>query len=207
MKIKKLSKKKRSSKHFPQNKAGSITHGRSLLVLLSRTWNQNQNHKTHTSHLHSKAGHFNPQTIHKCLKSPLGNAVHSHVQAVKEGKDAGGVNHPTCQDTEDTFNLLLHQCGPMLAQSWSLCKPLVGRTRGRNAMEVLMEPNRLTSTMWRKSSMLLHSISAISEIPALFTTAHRPAKKFTGHVTLQKKQLNELLFSVRFKNTVSLDWF
>lgn len=44
-------------------------------------------------------------------------------------------------------------------------------------MVVRMEPNRLTSAMWRKSSKLLHSISAQSEIPALFTTAHRPDKR------------------------------
>lgn len=55
-----------------------------------------------------------------------------------------------------------------------LDSPLLARTKGRNAMEVLMEPNRLMSTMFRKSSMVLHSISDHSEIPALFTTAHRP---------------------------------
>lgn len=37
-----------------------------------------------------------------------------------------------------------------------------------------MAPNRLTSTMVRKSPMELHSISAQSVMPALFTTAHSP---------------------------------
>lgn len=54
--------------------------------------------------------------------------------------------------------------------------PLAARTKGRKAMVVLMQPNRLTSTMVWKSSIVLHSISAQSEIPALLTRPHRPER-------------------------------
>lgn len=54
-------------------------------------------------------------------------------------------------------------------------------------MEVLMQPNRLMSTIVRKSSMVLHSISAQSEIPALFTTAQRPENK--DHMNLSEIHL------------------
>lgn len=48
------------------------------------------------THLHTEAGHFHPQTVRERLQSSLGDAVRSHVQAVEEGEDAGGVDHPTC---------------------------------------------------------------------------------------------------------------
>lgn len=51
-------------------------------------------------HLHSKAGHFNPEAVCERLQASLRHAVGSHIQAGEEGEDAGGVDHPTFGGTD-----------------------------------------------------------------------------------------------------------
>ena len=47
-------------------------------------------------YLDAKAGHLHPQTVSEGLQPPFGDTIRPHVQAVKEGEDAGHEDHPTC---------------------------------------------------------------------------------------------------------------
>ena len=53
-------------------------------------------------------------------------------------------------------------------------RPLVCLRRGRNALVTDIVPQRLTSTTFFMSSMVVHSTKPGMKIPALFTIAHKP---------------------------------
>ena len=56
-------------------------------------------------------------------------------------------------------------------------RPLVCLRRGRNALVTDIVPQRLTSTTFFMSSMVVHSTKPDIKIPALFTIAHKPEEE------------------------------